>query len=132
MLKAGRGVKYLMSNNKPISLEEAESRLDQLFLETGFSANHPAMLDWVTVKFALKDALPIKGSAKQQTDNKPSMQVCPHARLKRAVYDCTIKDSFALDLRECNGYGTYYTPGNSGFGYGYQCNKVTGKPAHVG
>lgn len=64
--------------------------------------------------------------------NKPSMPVCPHARLKWAVYDCTIKDSFCLDLMDCNGDGTYSIPGNSGFGYSHQCNKVPGKPAHVG
>lgn len=68
----------------------------------------------------------------QLSHNKPSMPVCPHARLKWAVYDCTIKDSFALDLMDCNGEGTYSIPGNSGFGYSHQCNKVPGKPAHVG
>lgn len=66
------------------------------------------------------------------TPNMPSMPVCPNARLKWSVYDCTIKDSFALDLMDCNGEGTYSIPGNSGFGYSHQCNKVPGKPAHVG
>ncbi|MDD5006589.1 MAG: hypothetical protein PHS33_08850 [Candidatus Omnitrophica bacterium] len=68
----------------------------------------------------------------QLSHNKPSAQVCPHARLKWSVYDCTIKDSFALDLMDCNGEGTYSIPGNNGFGYSHQCNKVPGKPAHVG
>ncbi|MDD5006390.1 MAG: hypothetical protein PHS33_07850 [Candidatus Omnitrophica bacterium] len=58
-----------MSNNDFKLLNEAESRLDQLFIETGFSANHPCMLDWATVKFALKDARQDKGSAEQQADN---------------------------------------------------------------
>lgn len=66
------------------------------------------------------------------SDNKQSVPVCPHARLKWSVYDCTIKNSFALDLMDCNGEGTYSIPGNSGFGYSHQCNKVPGKPAHVG
>jgi len=38
------------------SLEEAESRLDSLFAECNFSSDHPAMQDWVAVKFALKSA----------------------------------------------------------------------------
>lgn len=74
----------------------------------------------------------LKEELAQLSHNKPSMPVCPHARLKWAVYDCTIKDSFALDLMDCNGEGTYSIPGNSGFGYSHQCNKVPGKPAHVG
>lgn len=54
--------------------------------------------------------------------NKPSMPVCHHARLKWSVYDCTI-NSFALDLMDCNGEGTYSVPGNSGVGYSHQCKK---------
>lgn len=38
------------------NLEEAESRLDSLFAECGFASDHPAMQDWVAVKFALKSA----------------------------------------------------------------------------
>jgi hypothetical protein len=38
------------------AVNEAEDRLDQLFIECGWSANHPAMLDWATIKFALQDA----------------------------------------------------------------------------
>ncbi len=74
----------------------------------------------------------LKAELAQLSHNKPSIQVCHHARLKWSVYDCTIKDSFALDLIECNGEGTYSIPGNNGFGYSHQCNKVPGKPAHVG
>lgn len=33
---------------------EAEERIDQVFLEA-FETNHPAMLDWVSIKFELKD-----------------------------------------------------------------------------
>jgi hypothetical protein len=65
-------------------------------------------------------------------NNKTIIPVCPHARLKWSVYDCTIKDSFVLDLMDCNGKGTYSIPGNNGFGYSHQCNKFPGKPAHVG
>jgi hypothetical protein len=73
-----------MSNNNFKLLEEAELRLDQLFIETGFSANHPCMLDWATVKFALKDARQNKGSAEQKpitsanaTDALPQGETCP-------------------------------------------------------
>ena len=43
-------------------LEEAIARLDSLF-GTAFPVDHPAMLDWVAVKFALND-----NQAAQQTD----------------------------------------------------------------
>lgn len=36
-------------------MDEHEQRLDQLFLEA-FGTNHPAMLDWVEIKFRLKRA----------------------------------------------------------------------------
>jgi len=38
------------------AVNKAENRLDQLFIECGWSADHPAMLDWATIKFALQDA----------------------------------------------------------------------------
>ena len=58
----------------------------------------------------------------------PEGEICPHARLKWAVYDCAIKDSIALDLMDCNGKGTYSVPGGgTGFGYSHQCNRVPGK-----
>lgn len=55
----------------------------------------------------------------------PEGEICPHARLKWAVYDCTIKDRFALDFRDCNGKGTYSVSGGvHSFGYSHQCNKI--------
>ena len=35
-------------------MSEAEDRLDQVFLNA-FETNHPAMLDWVAIKFELKE-----------------------------------------------------------------------------
>ena len=35
------------------SYSQAEDRLDQVFINA-FETNHPAMLDWVEVKFELK------------------------------------------------------------------------------
>lgn len=46
------------------STNESESRLDQVFLATGFPANHPLMLDWANIKFALK-------RARQNTTDQP-------------------------------------------------------------
>ncbi|MDD5060652.1 MAG: hypothetical protein PHN44_00005 [Candidatus Marinimicrobia bacterium] len=103
------------------SVQEAINTLDNYGLQG--SACDGICEAWQTLKsFVLA----------QLSHNKPSAQVCPHARLKWSVYDCTIKDSFALDLMDCNGEGTYSIPGNNGFGYSHQCNKVPGKPAHVG
>ena len=52
---------------------EAEDRLDQVFINA-FEANHPAMLDWVAVKFELKELRATKSSGAQppQADNSQS------------------------------------------------------------
>lgn len=34
-------------------MSDAEDRLDQVFMDA-FETNHPAMLDWVTIKFELQ------------------------------------------------------------------------------
>ena len=36
------------------NLEDAERRIDELF-NVAFPVDHPAMLDWVSIKFALKE-----------------------------------------------------------------------------
>lgn len=36
----------------PVS--EAEARIDELFSRASFDSDHPAMQDWVSIKFALK------------------------------------------------------------------------------
>lgn len=46
-----------MENEK---IKEAKERLDELFLECGWSADHPAMKDWATIKFALMDLRKIR------------------------------------------------------------------------
>jgi hypothetical protein len=48
---------------------DAEYRIDQLFLECDFSANHPVMLDWVAIKFALKNARQITKNTGLQPTN---------------------------------------------------------------
>lgn len=35
-------------------MSDAEDRVDQVFVEA-FETNHPAMLDWVTIKFELQE-----------------------------------------------------------------------------
>lgn len=54
--------------------------------------------------------------------------VCPHAKLKHAVYECDIRNNIAIDMLDCNGKGEYSVGGNNGFGYSYQCNSME-KPA---
>jgi len=68
----------------------------------------------------------------QQTTNMPSMPVCPHASIKWSVCNCRIKSEVNSEMSECDGRGNYTVIGNMGYRYGYPCNKVPGKPAHVG
>jgi len=51
------------SSNLPIDLEKilnAEKNLDKLFFEAFTPANHPALIDWVTIKFAIKELKKLK------------------------------------------------------------------------
>jgi hypothetical protein len=64
--------------------------------------------------------------------NMPSMPVCPNASVKWSVCDCRIKSEVNSKMSVCDGKGSYTVIGNMGYQYSYPCNKVSGKPAHVG
>jgi len=49
--------------------QEAEERLDNLF-SAAFGVDHPAMIDWVVIKFELKRLRKLEGEANGRKPNK--------------------------------------------------------------